>query len=145
MSYVVLWIVNWELCHLWFINYYWLFLCGLCASVAQIKALIGVNPCLTEPYLKKQSQFAQAQNRRKHLYRKEICEIKWFWAAIKQSQSKPISGKLEPVFTPDVIRQGLSPWQATRWASYGLSYSQDDRYLANGSVSGTTWTSVVNL
>ncbi len=58
--------------------YYWLFLCGLCASVAltiyyllfsilllcvlgasvaQTTVLIGVNPCLTESYLKKQSQF----------------------------------------------------------------------------------------
>ena len=31
-------------------------------SVAQTSVLIGVNPCLTESYLKKQSQFAKEQN-----------------------------------------------------------------------------------
>jgi len=45
-----------------FINYYCLFLCGLCAFVAQTTVLIGVNPCLTESDLKKQSQFFDGQN-----------------------------------------------------------------------------------
>ena len=42
------------------------------ASVAQTTVLIGVNPCLTECYLKKQSQFAVGQNWRKVLYERGL-------------------------------------------------------------------------
>jgi len=44
-----------------FFDYYYLSLCGLCASMAKTTVLVGVNPCLTKPRLKKQSQYAGYQ------------------------------------------------------------------------------------
>ena len=41
-------------------------------SVAQTTVLIGVNPCLIESDLKKQSQFAWGQNERKYLFEKRL-------------------------------------------------------------------------
>ena len=60
---------------------------SLSASVAQTTVLIGVNPCLTEGYLKKQTQFVERQNERKIIYNKRIREIYWIVHLVK---TKPI-------------------------------------------------------
>jgi len=41
-------------------------------SVAQTTVLIGVNPCLKESNLKKQSQYAWGQNERKYLFERRL-------------------------------------------------------------------------
>ena len=41
-------------------------------SVTQTTVLIGINPCLTESDLKKQSQFSNGQNELKYLYERRL-------------------------------------------------------------------------
>jgi len=52
--------------------------------------LIGVNPCLTERILKKQSQFSEESNERKVNYNKGIREIYWIGHLVK---TKPIQSQ----------------------------------------------------
>jgi hypothetical protein len=54
----------------------------------QISVLIGVNLCLTECYLKKQSQFAMESNEHKFNYNKEIREIYWIGHLVKTNPNK---------------------------------------------------------
>jgi len=56
--------------------------------VAQTTVLIGVNPCLTGSYLKKQSQFAARLNWRKVLYERGLWSILRFEGCEKQTQFK---------------------------------------------------------